>query len=165
MIEKNKPGVIYTAMHLHSSSPWFTGNSNQTIYRITVQCVLTHVAITTCILIFFGDSSQRMMNGHFHPVSSFASMGRWAPFQSDFQNLAYENWTHFTFKIRVWIPSPWVGKIPWRRKWQPTPVFFLGESHGRRSLVSYSPQGCKESDMTKRLHLMFSRKCWLGRCI
>ena len=35
--------------------------------------------------------------------------------------------------------NPWVGKIPWRRKWQPTPVFLPGESHGKRSLVGYSP--------------------------
>ena len=42
--------------------------------------------------------------------------------------------------------NPWVGKIPWRRKWQPTPVFFLGESHGQRSLAGYSPRGHKESD-------------------
>ena len=48
--------------------------------------------------------------------------------------------------------DPWVGKIPWRRKWQPTPVFLPGESHGQRSLVGYSPQGHKESDMTERLH-------------
>ena len=41
---------------------------------------------------------------------------------------------------------------PWRRKWQPTPVFLPGESHGQRSLVGYSPRGRKESDMTKRLH-------------
>ena len=34
--------------------------------------------------------------------------------------------------------NPWVGKIPWRRKWQPTPVFLPGESHGQRSLVGYS---------------------------
>ena len=34
---------------------------------------------------------------------------------------------------------PWVGKIPWRRKWQPTPVFLPGESHGQRSLVGFSP--------------------------
>ena len=39
----------------------------------------------------------------------------------------------------------------WRRKWQPTPVFLPGESHGQRSLVGYSPWGCKESDMTERL--------------
>ena len=34
---------------------------------------------------------------------------------------------------------PWVGMIPWRRKWQPTPVFLHGESHGQRSLVGYNP--------------------------
>ena len=31
--------------------------------------------------------------------------------------------------------DPWVGKIPWRKKWQPTPVFLPGKSHGQRSLV------------------------------
>ena len=45
--------------------------------------------------------------------------------------------------------SPWVGKIPWRRAWQPTPVFLPGESHGQRSLEGCSPQGHKESDTTK----------------
>ena len=35
--------------------------------------------------------------------------------------------------------DPWVGKIPWSRKWQPTPVFLPGESHGQRSLVGSSP--------------------------
>ena len=37
----------------------------------------------------------------------------------------------------------WVRKIPWRKKWQPTPVFLHGKSHGQRSLVGYSPWGCK----------------------
>ena len=41
---------------------------------------------------------------------------------------------------------PWVEKIPWRRAWQPTPVFLAGESHGQRSLTGYGPQDCKESD-------------------
>ena len=35
----------------------------------------------------------------------------------------------------------WVGKIPWRRKWQPTPVFLPGKFHGHRSLTGYSPYG------------------------
>ena len=47
--------------------------------------------------------------------------------------------------------DPWVGKIPWRRAWQPTPVFLFGESHGQRSLVGYCPWGCNELDMTKGL--------------
>ena len=49
--------------------------------------------------------------------------------------------------------DPWVGKIPWRRAWQPTPVFLPGESHAQRSLVDYSPWGLKESDMTEELTL------------
>ena len=48
--------------------------------------------------------------------------------------------------------DPWVGKIPWRRKWQPTPVFLPGESHERRSLVGYGPRGRKELDTTEWLH-------------
>ena len=35
--------------------------------------------------------------------------------------------------------NPWIGKIPWSRKWQPTPIFLPGESHGERSLADYSP--------------------------
>ena len=37
--------------------------------------------------------------------------------------------------------DPWVGKVPWRRVWQSTPIFLPGESHGQRSLVGYSPWG------------------------
>ena len=44
--------------------------------------------------------------------------------------------------------NPWVGKIPWRWKWQPTPVFLPGKSHGQRSLAGYSPWGRKESNTT-----------------
>jgi len=40
--------------------------------------------------------------------------------------------------------NPWVGKSPWRRKWQPAPVFLPGKFHGQRSLVGYSPWGYKE---------------------
>ena len=47
--------------------------------------------------------------------------------------------------------NPWVRKIPWRRKWLPTTVILPGESHGQRSLVGYSPWGCK--------------KCSYARCI
>ena len=42
-------------------------------------------------------------------------------------------------------------KIPWRRKWLPTPIFLPGESHEQRSLAGYSSWGCKESDTTERL--------------
>ena len=47
--------------------------------------------------------------------------------------------------------DPWIGRIPWRREWQPTAVFLPGVSHGQRSLASYSQWDHKESDMTERL--------------
>ena len=45
----------------------------------------------------------------------------------------------------------WIGKILWRRKWLPTPVFLPGKSHEQRSLAGYSPRGCKESATSERL--------------
>ena len=45
--------------------------------------------------------------------------------------------------------APWVLKFSWRRAWQPTPVFFPGESHGQGSPVGYSPRGCKKSETTE----------------
>ena len=50
--------------------------------------------------------------------------------------------------------NPWVGKIPWRRKWQSTPVLLPGKSHGQRILVGYSPSGHNESDTTEQLHFL-----------
>ena len=50
----------------------------------------------------------------------------------------------------------WVRKIPWRRAWQPTPVFLPRKSHGQRSLASYSPRGIKEPDITERLSMRAS---------
>ena len=44
--------------------------------------------------------------------------------------------------------DPWVRKIPWKRKWQPTLIFSPGKSCGRRSLASNSPWGRKESNRT-----------------
>ena len=61
--------------------------------------------------------------------------------------------------------DPWVGKIPWRRKQQPTPVFLPGEPHGQRSLANYSPWGCrfghKWSDL---VHFFWYLRKSLGFC-
>ena len=51
----------------------------------------------------------------------------------------------------------WIRKIPWTRKWKPTP-FLPGKFHGQRSLEGYSPWGCKESDMAEHTH----PRCFLG---
>ena len=61
--------------------------------------------------------------------------------------------------------NPWVGKILWRRKWQPTPVFLSGKSHGRRRLVGYNPWDAKESDTTKRLHFLSLSNRWKSHCM
>ena len=50
---------------------------------------------------------------------------------------------------------PWVGKIPWRRKWQPTLVFLAGKSHGQRNPASYSPWGCKSRAIVLCLQTFF----------
>ena len=55
-------------------------------------------------------------------------------------------------------------KDPWRKKWQPIPVFLPGESHGQRSLAGYSPRGPEESGMTERLSTQKYKKKKL-RCI
>ena len=49
--------------------------------------------------------------------------------------------------------DPWLGKIPWNRKWRPTPVLLSGKSPRQRSLVGYSPWGRKELDTTERLSM------------
>ena len=67
-------------------------------------------------------------------------------------------WSFSIIRLQCGRPgfNPWVGKIPWRRKWQPTPVFLPGESHGQRSLAGCSPWGLKELDITERLSLTHS---------
>ena len=52
--------------------------------------------------------------------------------------------------------DPWVGKIPWRRKGQPTPVFLPGKFHRQRSLGDYSSCNSKESDTTEQAHAQYS---------
>ena len=54
--------------------------------------------------------------------------------------------------------DPWVGKVPWRKAWQPTPGYLPRESHRQRSLAGYSPWSHKESDMTEQLstHMFIS---------
>ena len=63
-------------------------------------------------------------------------------------------WVKKPFAVRetqeTWVPSlGW--EDPWKRKWQSTPVFLPEKSHGQRSLVGYSPWGCKELDTTEPL--------------
>ena len=65
-------------------------------------------------------------------------------------NLCCFSGLRFSFLKNIYLFTwLWVKKIPWRKAWQPTPVFLPGESHGQRSLMGYSQQGRKESDTTE----------------
>ena len=56
----------------------------------------------------------------------------------------------------------WIRKIPWRRKWQPIPVFLPRASRGQRSPAGYSPEGREESDMTEQLVCIYVLYVWLS---
>ena len=81
---------------------------------------------------------------------------------SNYRTIALISHTSLVVQTVKRLPAVWetpvrsLGRedplVPWRRAWQPTPVFLPGESHGQRSLAGYSPWGCKELDMTERLH-------------
>ena len=126
------PGVGDGQGGLECCSPWGCKESDMTATELT---------IPLCVYMVFPLS-----------IDSFTEV-----------SLAYASWLGFPGGTNGKDPTckcrrrnrcrfdPWVGKIPWRREQQPTPVFLPGESHGQRSLVSYSPRGCKESDTTEQL--------------
>ena len=58
---------------------------------------------------------------------------------------------------------PWVGKIPWRRAWQPTPVFLPGESHGQRSLVGLQSMALQSQTQLKRLSILLDQTLYLSK--
>ena len=64
-------------------------------------------------------------------------------------------WSRFHLQCRRVEFNPWVRKIPWRRRWLPTPVFLPGEFHGQRRLEDCSPWACKGSNTTEQLSLHF----------
>ena len=68
-------------------------------------------------------------------------------------SLAAQKVRNLSAMQETWF-DPWVWKIPWRRKWLPTPVFLPGEFQGRGNLAGYSPWGHKESDTTEPLTLL-----------
>ena len=61
------------------------------------------------------------------------------------------SWKRICLQCRKPRFDSWFSRIPWRKQWQPIPVFLHGKSHGQRCLVGYNPWGHKESDMTKQV--------------
>ena len=71
------------------------------------------------------------------------------PLQYSWASLGAQTVKNPLAKQETWVQSLGVGKIPWRRAWQPTPVFLPGEFHGQRSLAGYSQWSLKEPNTTK----------------
>ena len=61
---------------------------------------------------------------------------------------------------RCWF-NPWLGKIPWRRIWQPAPIFLPGKFHGQRSLADYGSRGRRASDTTEHIHTFLNPDFYL----
>ena len=86
-----------------------------------------------------------------HPLSSFLLLPSIFPSIRVFSNKSVLESGGQRLQCRRLGFNSFIRKIPRRRKWQPTPVFLPGKSHGQRSLAGYSPSGHKELDLTKRL--------------
>ena len=104
---------------------------------------------------FAGTSANRESACNSGDPGSIPRLGRYAgeevgyPPQYSWVSLVASMIKKFHLQCRRPGFDPWVGKIPWRRAWQPTPVFLPGESRGQRSLVGYSPWGHTELDTTE----------------
>ena len=86
------------------------------------------------------------------PYAFASSVG----FEFELRHLNEKDWASLMAQMVKNLPAiqemgfdSWIGKIPWRREWLPTLVFWPGECHGQRSLGGYSPWDCKESNVTE----------------
>ena len=73
----------------------------------------------------------------------------WVPLTQSFRLRRWLSGKESTCLCRRCRFDTWAGKIPWSRKWRPTPIFLPGKFHGQRRLADYCPWGCKESDTHK----------------
>ena len=88
---------------------------------------------------------KKMSDNHGETDNFIPNTGQYKSIQS---SLVAQTVRNLPAMQETQVPSL-VGKIPWRREWQPIPVFLPGEFHGKRSLEGYNPWGHKELDMTE----------------
>ena len=99
-----------------------------------------------CILFKNSDSNHNMWV--FYPIPLSNSLTP-AVFPTVQLNLTLAQMVRSCLQCRRCGFDSWVGKIPWRREWQPSAIFLSGKFYGQRSLVGYSPWDCKELDTTE----------------
>ena len=118
-------------------------------------CVKSSTKKLSMLLLFPLKSSAKFLARYFGPLWS----GPHLPLQLDLTSALHCLWLPWRYsgkestcqfkRRKRYGFDPWVLKILWRRKWQPTPVFLSGKLHRQRSMVGYSPQGYKELDVTE----------------
>ena len=134
----------------------FSRGSSQPRYQTQVSCIAGG---------FFSSwarrGSPRILEWVAYPFSSRSSPPRNRTNKQDNNILYIVIWVSQVVLVVKNLPAdvgnrmrcrldPWVGKISWRRKWQPiTPVFLPGESHGQKSMEGYRPYGHRESEMSE----------------
>ena len=145
-----EPGlaIYFTYGNIHASMlfsqiipPSPSPTESKSLLFSSVSLLLSHIDYTD----FYG----KVMALFFNMLSRLVILPRWLSGKES------------AYQCRRCEFDPWVRKIPWRRKWQPTLVFLPGKSHGQRSLVAYSPWGLRESDTTEPLSTDM-RACMLG---
>ena len=142
----------------HSPSPWFTGSRTALLCGHSEPKPANYwVSVSSAVkqaLLLSSSSLSSLLLYYYHPFSHFCLLYLMS-FNPDSQGIGLSQWLSSEESAcqcrsrRKYEFNPWVRKIPWRRAWQPTPVFLPGESRGQRSLAGYSPQSHKELDMTK----------------
>ena len=143
-------------MHSFRESSWKTMYYVMQIWKLYVHL---HILSVLIIIIMFYEVTS---NSELTNTEPFAPKGNTVRFLWNSSRL-FTNWLIYKgfpggaviesgCQYRRHEFSPWVGKILWRRKWQPTPVFLPGKLHGPRRLAGYSPWGCKELDTAEWAH-------------
>ena len=119
------------------------GNPICTEGSLALQCGLVSLLYVLLIPDTFPSWRVAWWSSHSQACEFFPSfssiIGFWAIYRASLvtqQAMQEMQWRKCKF-------DPWVGKMPWRRKWQPTPVFLPGEFHGQRSVAGYNPWGHK----------------------
>ena len=115
----------------------------------TLGCFLWEISpdIQTKMSTFFSDICHIYRSAPLLWHWSQRDLPPWLPFCNDVKLNKWLPWWLRGQESACWCRrlqfDTWFGNIPWRRKWQPTPVFMSGKFHGQRSLEGHSPRGCK----------------------
>ena len=145
--------------HLPESAQTMSIESVMPSNHLILCCPLLLPSVFPSIRVFFSESALHIRWPKYcsFSISPSNEYSRLISFRIDWFDLAVQGilkslLQHHTSKASIlWRSAFFMVQLshPWRRKWQSTPVFLPGESHGQRSLVGYSPWGRKESDMTE----------------